>query len=202
MIDMSSPVPVARFVLGYGYLVVSSGSVVGFAGDAIVNAANRGCLGGGGVDGAISRAGGRVLSEAREALPLKASGVRCPVGEAVITVGGNLKAKKCIHAVGPSYGSRGSESWAEPDKLLTAAYSNALLLASQNEVRTIAFSLLSAGVYRGDRGLDGVLSIAVESVVKSAYEGLQEVHLVCFLAEELEEVLKKCRSMGLEESDA
>ena len=162
---MSPPQPVARFALRHGHLVVSSGSVVGFGGDAIVNAANKGCLGGGGVDGAISRAGGDALLEAREALPLKGPGVRCPAGDAVITVGGDLAAKWCVHAVGPSYGSCGPESWVGSDALLKSAYGNSMQLAEQNDVKTIAFSLLSAGVYRGDRGREGVLGIAVESVV-------------------------------------
>merc|ERR1719193_167112 len=88
-----------------GFIVASAGSVVNFAGNAIVNAANQGCLGGGGVDGAISSAGGRALYEARSKLPLVdgKGAVRCPTGEARLTIGGNLKANYCIHAVGPNY---------------------------------------------------------------------------------------------------
>ncbi len=90
--------------------MVSVGSVVGFLGDAIVNAANEGCLGGGGVDGAITKAGGKPLAAARLALPIigyrgrrSASAVRCLAGDAVATVGGHLSAKWCIHAVGPIF---------------------------------------------------------------------------------------------------
>ena len=94
-----------------GKLVVSQGSVVDFQGDAIVNAANQGCLGGGGVDGAISRAGGPELFRARQRLPVlrlartaARSEIRCNTGDAVVTTaGGSLHSKWVIHAVGPNF---------------------------------------------------------------------------------------------------
>ena len=85
-------------------LVLATGSVVDFTGSAIVNAANEACLGGGGVDGAITAAGGKALAEARKALPIvNKRNTRCPTGECVVTISGDLKAKDyCLHAVGNS----------------------------------------------------------------------------------------------------
>jgi O-acetyl-ADP-ribose deacetylase (regulator of RNase III) len=105
--------------------------------DAIVNAANTTLLGGGGVDGAIHRAGGpKILEECK-----KIGG--CPTGEARITTGGRLKAKYVIHTVGPVYkDGRHGES-----DLLASAYRSSLDLASQHKIRTIAFPSISTGAY-------------------------------------------------------
>jgi len=105
--------------------------------DAIVNAANSGLRGGGGVDGAIHRAGGpKIMEECR-----KIGG--CPPGQAVLTTGGNLSARYVIHTVGPIYrgGQRGEE------ETLQNAYVNSLSLASQNSIRSLAFPSISTGVY-------------------------------------------------------
>lgn len=105
--------------------------------DAIVNAANSRLAGGGGVDGAIHRAGGpAILDECRQI-------GGCPTGEAVITTGGNLKARYVIHTVGPIYrnGAQGEE------RLLASAYSNSLKLAGKKGVQSISFPAISCGVY-------------------------------------------------------
>ncbi len=111
--------------------------------DAIVNAANTGLLGGGGVDGAIHRAAGPSLLAACRALPESTPGVRCPTGEARITPGFNLPSHYVIHTVGPLWhgGDRGEA------KLLGACYRNALILAREHRLRTIAFPAISCGVY-------------------------------------------------------
>jgi len=98
--------------------------------DAIVNAANCGLSGGGGVDGAIHRTGGpRILEQCRRI-------GRIATGEAAITTGGHLKARHVIHAVGPSYSGS-----AQHPELLARAYNSALTRAVENGVRTIAFPL-------------------------------------------------------------
>jgi O-acetyl-ADP-ribose deacetylase (regulator of RNase III) len=105
--------------------------------EAIGNAANSALAGGGGVDGAIHRAGGpSLMSE------LRAKYKGCPTGSAVITGGGNLKAKYVIHAVGPRY----SGSPKDPE-LLSGAYRKSLELCLQNKISSIAFPSISTGIY-------------------------------------------------------
>jgi O-acetyl-ADP-ribose deacetylase len=105
--------------------------------EAIGNAANSALAGGGGVDGAIHGAGGHsIMSE------LKAKYKGCPTGSAVITGGGNLKARYVIHAVGPRY----SGSPKDPE-LLSSAYRKSLELCTQNKISSIAFPSISTGIY-------------------------------------------------------
>ena len=121
--------------------------------DAIVNAANSGLRGGGGVDGAIHRAGGpAIMEECR-----KIGG--CPTGQARITTGGQLPARYVIHAVGPVYrgGDRG-----EPE-LLASAYRNSLRVADEHGLKSISFPSLSTGVY--GYPMDQAARIALKTVV-------------------------------------
>lgn len=107
--------------------------------DAIVNAANSGLRGGGGVDGAIHRAGGpAILAECRQLYP-----DGCPTGQAVVTIAGNLPAKIVVHAVGPVWhgGDHG-----EPE-LLRSAYANSFRRAEERGIASIAFPSISTGVY-------------------------------------------------------
>jgi len=105
--------------------------------EAIGNAANSALAGGGGVDGAIHRAGGpAIMSELRS----KYKG--CPTGSAVITGGGNLKAKYVIHAVGPRYSGSPKDT-----ELLSSAYRKSLELCTQNKISSIAFPSISTGIY-------------------------------------------------------
>ena len=161
--------PLARHALKYGELVVSAGSVVDAETDAIVNAANKSCLERGGADGAIARAGGAFLAEKRQALPIISGGdKRCEVGDAVVTTGGPFGFLRCavvVHAVGPDYrklleddiGRRG-------DGLLRDAYLAAMRRAQENNCKTVAFTLLSAGIGRGTRSLENVLEVAVRAI--------------------------------------
>ena len=172
----------------HGKLFVSQGSVVTMAATAIVNAANTGGLGGGGVDGAISKCGGAVLRQAREALPvLDQRRTRIHVGDAKLTVGGDLNADYCIHAVGPNYRvSMGlGKTSSECDALLYSAYKNALAIAREHQFETIGFSLLSAGIFRGDRTVKHVLNIGMNAIAENDYEGLKEVHMVGYTTKEI-----------------
>lgn len=111
--------------------------------DAIVNAANETLLGGGGVDGAIHRAAGPHLLQACRALPETRRGVRCPTGEARITPGFRLPARWVIHTVGPIW----SGGDAGEPALLAACHRNALALAREHAIESIAFPAISCGVY-------------------------------------------------------
>ena len=109
--------------------------------DAIVNAANSSLMGGGGVDGAIHRAGGpAILEECKKIIAEQGS---CPTGEAVITTGGNLPARFIIHTVGPVWtGGNNGEAMK-----LASCYANSLRLAAENDLHSIAFPNISTGIY-------------------------------------------------------
>jgi O-acetyl-ADP-ribose deacetylase (regulator of RNase III) len=118
------------------------GDITRVAADAIVNAANSALAGGGGVDGAIHRAGGPSIMQELDAIRAQAGG--CPAGKAVVTGAGRLPAQFVFHAVGPVYrdGKHG-----EPD-LLASCYRTCLALAEERAVQTIAFPSISSGAYR------------------------------------------------------
>lgn len=124
-------------------VVVSVADITQEEVEAIVNAANPSLMGGGGVDGAIHRAGGpRILQECKIIRQtLYPEGL--PTGEAVITTGGDLKAKWVIHTVGPIYGGHGGQE----QKLLRNCYQNCLKLAVSKGIRTISFPSISTGAY-------------------------------------------------------
>ena len=131
----------------HGTIEIVKGDITRLNVDVIVNAANSGLLGGGGVDGAIHRAGGSVLMEGcrkyiSEHGPLE-------TGNAMITAGGNLPAKYVIHTVGPIW----QEGNANQNQLLRNAYLNSLKLAASNDLQTIAFPNISTGVYRFPKNL-------------------------------------------------
>jgi O-acetyl-ADP-ribose deacetylase (regulator of RNase III) len=141
--------------------------------DVIVNAANTRLAGGGGVDGAIHHAAGlKVLEECR-----KIGG--CPTGEAVITDGGRLKAKKIIHTAGPVWhgGTRGEAG------LLVKSYENSFLLARKNDLRTISFPAISTGVY--GYPVEEAARIAL-SVGKRFEKDFDEIRYICFSDRDLE----------------
>jgi O-acetyl-ADP-ribose deacetylase (regulator of RNase III) len=139
-------------------LTVVRGDITKLDVDAIVNAANTGLLGGGGVDGAIHRAAGPDMLAACRAIPEVRPGVRCPTGEARLTPGFRLKARYVIHAVGPIW--NGGE-FHEPE-LLASCYRSSLILARAHGLRSIAFPAISCGIY--GYPLDLAAMIAVREV--------------------------------------
>ncbi|AGG90397.1 MULTISPECIES: O-acetyl-ADP-ribose deacetylase [Rhodanobacter] len=144
--------------------------------DAIVNAANPGLLGGGGVDGAIHRAAGPALLQACRALPESATGVRCPIGEARITPGFALPARWVIHTVGPVWHG-GDEGEAE---LLARCHRNALRLLRERALRTIAFPAISCGVYGYPAAQAAAVAVATLRDALAAADDDIEVTLCCF----------------------
>lgn len=144
--------------------------------DAIVNAANETLLGGGGVDGAIHHAAGQGLLEACRALPEATPGVRCPTGEARITPGFALPARWVIHTVGPVW--RGGTH--DEAGLLAACYRNALALAREHALASIAFPAISCGVYGYPKDAAARVALATLADAASRAHGPARVILCAF----------------------
>lgn len=142
--------------------------------DAIVNAANTSLLGGGGVDGAIHRAGGQAILDKCIAIRNRQGG--CKTGEAVITTGGKLPAKYVIHTVGPVWNGDKKEK----EDLLANSYRNSLTLAAENNITSIAFPNISTGIYHFPK--DKAARIAVDTIndFLNENETIYEVVFVCF----------------------
>jgi O-acetyl-ADP-ribose deacetylase (regulator of RNase III) len=153
-------------------LTVVKGDITKVEVDAIVNAANSSLMGGGGVDGAIHRAGGpAILDECRKIIARQGE---CKTGKAVITTAGNLTARFVIHTVGPVWNG-GDKN--EREKLADC-YRNSLQLAIENGCRTIAFPSISTGVYRFPKA--EAAAIAVQSV-KTFLDQTSEIDQVLFV---------------------
>ena len=142
--------------------------------DAIVNAANSSLLGGGGVDGAIHKAGGSEILEQCRLIRNKQGG--CKVGEAVITIGGKLKAKYVIHTVGPGWnGGKIKE-----EELLSNCYRNSLIIASDNKLKTIAFPSISTGIYKFPKEIAAKVAVSEVLCFLGQDSNMTEVIFVCF----------------------
>ena len=156
-------------------LRIIQGDITRQATDAIVNAANSSLMGGGGVDGAIHRAGGLTILE--ECKQIVARQGRLPTGKAVITTGGNLKAKYVIHTVGPIWhgGNKG-----EPE-LLASAYQQSLKIAAEKNINSLSFPSISTGAY--GYPVDQASEIALDAVItflSQSTTSLREVVFVLF----------------------
>ncbi len=126
-----------------GVLELVRADITQQATDAVVNAANPTLMGGGGVDGAIHRAGGPAILEECKRIVQTLPGRRLPPGEAVITTGGNLPARYVIHTVGPVWRGGGEGE----DEVLARAYRSSLKLARERGLRSVAFPSISTGAY-------------------------------------------------------
>ena len=154
--------------IGTSTLELVEGDITRQDTEAIVNAANTGLLGGGGVDGAIHRAGGpQILEECK-----KIGG--CPTGEARITRGGRLPARWVIHTVGPVYRDGRHR---EPE-LLASAYRNSLRLASERRIKSVAFPSISTGAY--SYPMAGAARIALRTAIEYL-QGRPEIQLLRFV---------------------
>lgn len=151
---------------------ITKGDITKTEADAIVNAANTSLLGGGGVDGAIHKAGGKQILD--ECIKIRNKQGGCKVGEAVFTIAGKLKAKYVIHIVGPRWNKGENE---EPSKLKNC-YLNTLQIAEDLKLQTIAYPNISTGIYRYPKLK--AAKIAIESVLNHQAESIDKVTFVCF----------------------
>jgi O-acetyl-ADP-ribose deacetylase (regulator of RNase III) len=153
---------------------IIKGDITKIQADAIVNAANSSLLGGGGVDGAIHRFGGSAILE--ECIKIREKQGGCKTGEAVITNAGKLPARFVIHTVGPVW-SGGQRN--EPQKL-AACYRNSLLLAVENNCKTIAFPNISTGVYGYPKKEAATIAFQTVADFLAGNDTIEKVSFVCF----------------------
>jgi O-acetyl-ADP-ribose deacetylase (regulator of RNase III) len=165
--------PVRELIVNQARLIITQCDITRQATDAIVNAANSGLMGGGGVDGAIHRAGGPAILE--ECKQIVAKQGRLPTGRAVITTGGNLPAKYVIHTVGPVWhgGSKGEAA------LLERAYRESLKLAAARNLASVSFPSISTGAY--GYPVAEAARIAIRTAVSFLREQVTPVREVVFV---------------------
>ena len=164
-----------KVIVNQAKLRIIQGDITRQATDAIVNAANSSLMGGGGVDGAIHRAGGLAILE--ECKQIVARQGRLPTGKAVITTGGNLKAKYVIHTVGPIW--HGGNS-GEPE-LLASAYQQSLKIAAEKNLNSVSFPSISTGAYGYPVGQASEVALdAVITFLSQRTASLREVVFVLF----------------------
>ena len=185
---MSDPTPLLSVEAGTTRIDLLIGDITLLDIDAIVNAANRALLGGGGVDGAIHRAAGPDLKAECETLG------GCETGDVKITRGYNLKARYVIHAVGPVWGGGDHDE----DALLASCYQKSLALAAQNKLVSIAFPAISTGVYAfpPDRAAR-IATGAIVSELAAKSLGIKRVVLCCFTALSAQHHVEALTQMGL-----
>jgi len=165
--------PATEVTVNQAKLRIIQGDITQQDTEAIVNAANPSLMGGGGVDGAIHRAGGpAILEECRQIVSRQG---RLPTGKAVITGGGNLKARYVIHTVGPIWhgGYKG-----EPE-LLASAYQESLKLAAENNIKSVSFPSISTGAY--GYPVDKAAKVAIGAVTTFLRRGTTSVREVVFV---------------------
>ena len=153
---------------------LSRGDITKMEVDAIVNAANSALAGGGGVDGAIHRAGGPAIMDACSKIRSAQGG--CPTGHAVITTAGKLPAKYVIHAVGPVWRGGGNDE----EKLLRNAYQASLHYVNEYSLKSIAFPNISTGVYGFPKQLAAQLAVDTLKGRLEDFPQLEDLYFVCF----------------------
>jgi O-acetyl-ADP-ribose deacetylase (regulator of RNase III) len=167
-------------------ITILRGDIVEQEVDAVVNAANSGLLGGGGVDGAILRAGGPAQMQARRELAARIGAL--PTGQAAWTEAGAMKARWVIHVVGPVYSRREDRS-----PLLASCYREALRVADELGARTVAFPAVSAGIYGWP--IDSAADIAVRTVATTPTQ-VEEARFVLFTDDVFAEFQRAHRELG------
>jgi len=157
-----------------GKIELIKGDITKVNADVIVNAANSSLMGGGGVDGAIHRAGGHAILEECRMIVARQGG--CKTGEAVITTGGNLAAKYVIHTVGPVWNG-GKKN--EPE-LLAACYQNSMKLAVEYKLSSIAFPNISTGIYGYPKERAAGIALDVVTEFLEQNNSIMKLYFVCF----------------------
>jgi O-acetyl-ADP-ribose deacetylase (regulator of RNase III) len=152
---------------------VLKGDITRLEVEAIVNAANSSLLGGGGVDGAIHKAGGNSILE--ECIKIRNRQGGCAIGDAVITTAGNLKAKYVIHTVGPVWNGGTKE---EVD-MLKRCYENSFRLAYERNIKSIAYPCISTGIYRFPKEIAANIAVSTIASLTQKHPNI-EVIFVCF----------------------
>ena len=166
-----------------GHMKLIKGDITRLEVDAIVNAANNELMGGGGVDGAIHRAGGPTILEECRKIGF------CRTGEAVITGAGDLPAKYVIHTVGPVWSGIGNEN-----QLLKNAYVNSLQLADDRGLETIAFPNISTGVYGFPKEKAAQIAVTACRDFLSSSKQDMEITFICFDDENFQYYVKLLQS--------
>ena len=169
------------------------GDITTQATDAIVNAANSTLMGGGGVDGAIHRAGGPAILEACRQIIAMLPGNRLPPGQAVITTAGKLPARHVIHTVGPVWQGGGRKE----DDTLASAYRSSLQIAQDEGLRAIAFPSLSTGAYGFPIARAAVIALeTIHGFVSASPGAFDVVRMVLFSAGDLRIYESAMRNLG------
>ena len=153
---------------------VIKGDITKLEVDAIVNAANSSLLGGGGVDGAIHKAGGRAILD--ECINIRNRQGGCATGEAVITNAGDLKAKYVIHTVGPVWKS----GLKQEVELLVKCYENTFRLALMHHVKSLAYPCISTGIYRFPKDIAAKVAINTVTSLMINNDSIEKVIFTCF----------------------
>jgi O-acetyl-ADP-ribose deacetylase len=161
-------------MLAIGKLKLVKGDITKIAVDCIVNAANTSLMGGGGVDGAIHRAGGPAILEDCRKIVARQGG--CKVGEAVITRAGQLPAKYVIHTVGPVWNGGGDNE----EQKLADCYRNALKCAVEHQCETIAFPGISTGIYKFPKSRAAAIAIETVCNFLKTEDKVKSVCFVCY----------------------
>ena len=167
---------------------IRKGSITTYDGTAIVNAANEQNLGGGGVDGAITTAGGLSLSEARKKMSNIWGNIKVRTGDARTTIAGNLPCQFVIHAVGPNLANN------DNIRLLSSSYISSISEAYRYNIKDIAFPIISGGVFKGGYSLKTIVDKAFDALVGNEKD-IKKIVFYGFSENDVKILIRKLQSI-------